>query len=81
MPRMTRGRLVDGTCYHNERMLIASAQAHFHVPGLFSVSLSLRGSEPGDTWFMVDVEFDIKVGGDDTGVIGKEQHCKPDRTE
>ncbi|KAF8532543.1 mediator complex subunit MED14-domain-containing protein [Gautieria morchelliformis] len=48
---------------------VSSAQAHFHVPGLFSVSLSLRGSEPGDAWFMVDVEFDIKVGGDDTGVV------------
>lgn len=50
---------------------LASAQAHFHVPELFSVSLSLRGAEPGDPWFLVDAEFDINVGGDDTGVVSK----------
>ena len=54
---------------------IASAQAHFHVPTLFSVSLSLRGAEQGDAWFLVDVEFDIKVGGVDTGVVGEDISC------
>jgi hypothetical protein len=63
--------LVDGTCPNNHRIITASAQAHFHVPGLFYVSLSLRGAEPEAAWFMVDAEFDIKVGGDDTGVVGK----------
>ncbi|KAF8530531.1 mediator complex subunit MED14-domain-containing protein [Hysterangium stoloniferum] len=48
---------------------VSSAQVHFHVPRLFSVSLSLRGAEKGEPWFLVDVEFDIKVGGDDTGVV------------
>ncbi|KAF8590904.1 MED14-domain-containing protein [Ramaria rubella] len=48
---------------------VSSGQAHFHVAGLFSVSLSLRGAEEGDPWFMVDVEFDINVGGVDTGVV------------
>jgi mediator of RNA polymerase II transcription subunit 14 len=52
-------------------MMLASAQVHFHIPSLFSVSLALRGAEKGDPWFMIDVEFDIKVGGDDTGVVGR----------
>lgn len=49
---------------------LAQAQAHFHVPNLFRVSLSLRGSAPQDAWFLAGIEFDFKIGGDDTGVVG-----------
>ncbi|GJJ06661.1 hypothetical protein Clacol_000856 [Clathrus columnatus] len=48
---------------------VSQAQAHFHVPNLFRVSLSLRGSELQDAWFLTNIEFDFKVGGDDTGVV------------
>ncbi|KIJ40950.1 hypothetical protein M422DRAFT_32064 [Sphaerobolus stellatus SS14] len=48
---------------------VSSGQVRFHVPNLFSASVSLRDSEDNSPWFLVDVEFDIKIGGDDTGVV------------
>ncbi|TFK44507.1 mediator complex subunit MED14-domain-containing protein [Crucibulum laeve] len=50
------------------RYRIADGRVHFTVPHLFETSLCLRGAEPGEGWFFVNVEFLITIGGDVTGL-------------
>lgn len=47
-----------------------SGRVHFTVKNLFQTSLCLWGSTSADSWFMVDVEFLINIGGDLTGLQG-----------
>jgi len=47
-----------------------NGRVHFTVRNLFQTSVSVRGSTRDDTWFMVDVEFLINIGGDLTGLQG-----------
>src|SRR5882672_12661326 len=49
---------------------LEKGRVHFTVRNLFQTSLCLRGSTSEDSWFMVDVEFLINIGGDLTGLEG-----------
>jgi mediator of RNA polymerase II transcription subunit 14 len=51
--------------------LSEKGRVHFAVTNLFQTSLSVRGSTRADSWYMVDVEFLINIGGDLTGLQGQ----------
>ncbi|CDO75529.1 hypothetical protein BN946_scf184871.g10 [Trametes cinnabarina] len=51
---------------------IAGGRVVFTAPKLFKAELCLRGAGKNDGWFFVNVEFLFKVGGDQTGMQGKE---------
>lgn len=51
---------------------IADGRVFFTAPKLFEVSLCLNGAKQEDGWFFVDVDFLFVVGGDVTGMQGKQ---------
>lgn len=50
----------------------ADGRVYFTAPKLFEASLCLRGGQQDDGWFFVHVEFLITIGGDMTGLQGRE---------